>query len=285
MSRPSIDQRFWRLDKPECEDDYSNVFINGLAEYTYGIPGIDCPRCGPWGGLRTLPVECPAKFRTDRRLANRWPLPVEEHARLCSELETALREETADLVLEPGDSFQPLVFDIPCKPTLDFYWCRFFEPVVARRVRDLFVKHSVTGISFHEVRLRRAGTLPAKSDPPIAETGEPEDIFDAIAIEPHPEKLGPFFETLVDGPLVDADRASLPTCEICGLEKHPEYEGEEWLIKMDEDRPNVMSLSAVRSTDVFRARSVGLVISERVHELVTANSLTNCLLTELELVP
>src|SRR5882762_2113338 len=104
--------KFWRIDAPEYEDGYNrHLFINGVGSHPFALPGYSCELCGGKAGQRILPIECPIKFRKERMLRDRWPIPFEKYQSLSSRLQAELRKEGFSENLRPGDSFQPAILE------------------------------------------------------------------------------------------------------------------------------------------------------------------------------
>lgn len=82
---------FWRIENPII-DYYKSIFINGLIEYQYSVPGVECLDCNDaWAGSRVLDVQCPVKMKDRVEMNQRWPITVKKHKKLCEELKAELK--------------------------------------------------------------------------------------------------------------------------------------------------------------------------------------------------
>jgi len=147
--------KFWRLEQPEYESDYEQIYVNGELEHPFSLPGVSCDVCGQsWGGSRILPYECPEEMRENKHLTNAWPIPLQEHKVLQEQVLTKLAESGASICrLEPGDTFQPGYLDIPSRPRADFLWPTLGSFVVSERIKNLLVKHWAGRAVFRNMHL------------------------------------------------------------------------------------------------------------------------------------
>ncbi|KAF0244113.1 MAG: hypothetical protein FD180_2822 [Planctomycetota bacterium] len=213
---------FWNLSKPDYKSDYQHSFVNGALEHPFGVPGIECSRCGAtWGGSRVLPIDCPSALRRRRHLRERWPLPDAEHRRLREEIQSAVRKRGQECPsLRPGDDLQPGILDIPSLPRFDFLWCRLGTVVVSERVRGVIQSVCRTGVSFAPVKLRKVGKREATIPAPIPESGEPEDIIKEAQPVRRKSHIGPYYEMIVERESKSPPGGHpVSTCSECGRDK------------------------------------------------------------------
>jgi hypothetical protein len=191
--------KFWRLEEPEYESDYHQIYINGDLEHPFGLPGVECDVCGQTsGGSRILPYECPADLRGHKNLTVRWAIPLEEFKQLRQEV---LREfKTAGVPvskLQPGDDFQPCYLDVPSKPRADFLWPSLGSLLVSERMKDLLTEYCADDIACCPAQLRKIGRNEAKLPVPIPTTGEPADMIKEVPSARSVSDVGPYFEVCI----------------------------------------------------------------------------------------
>lgn len=263
---------FWRLEAPDYRSDYKHTYINGHLEHPFGMPGVDCHVCNAtWGGGRTLSHECPPALRTRGHLTDRWPIPLEQHRALQSEVLTHFRAAGVELAdLRPGDDFQPCHLDVPSRPRADFLWSSVGTVVVADRIKSVLENEGMSGVSFCPVHLRKIGkrqpTLPA----PMPSTGEPEDLILELPLQREPSSVGPYFEMVV---LTESryppGGGPLSICSGCG---RPTSNAQR--------RRLVMRTSMWRGADIFHlATTRHIVVTEPVKRMLQSLRATNVRLT------
>src|SRR5690242_15338356 len=101
-------QRFWNLRDAKLGE--RDIWVNGLATPESHVPGVECSVCGrTWGGRRQLPFECPAKIQDELKIlhAKGSVLPLEAFLFCTALWRGTLRQLGNDIVLQPGDNFQP----------------------------------------------------------------------------------------------------------------------------------------------------------------------------------
>lgn len=190
---------FWKLEQPDYESDYQQVYINGFVEHPFSLPGIECDTCGQtWGGSRILPYECPLNMRNDRNIREAWPVSLEQHKVLQIKILEGLKAQGISISeLLPGDAFQPCYLDIPSEPTADFLWASLGSLVVSEKIKRVLMKHCPGDISCCDVVPRKIGKGKPKSPPPAPSTGEPEDIINEVPLKTLDSYSKPYFEICI----------------------------------------------------------------------------------------
>jgi len=261
------EMQFWRLSAPEYESDYHDAYINGSLEHPYGLPGVRCDVCGEtWGGTRVLPFECPEQLRSRRELQDGQPLDGPVHRALRSELAALLTERGHHVDLRPGDDLQPSFLDVPSCATADFLWASFGSVVVSNRVRNILGDIAGSHVHFVPVELRSVGTGDPQEDPPIPDSGEPEDLFDEIEILEDTSAVGPYWEMIVESESgLPRGVPQLDVCEGCG---RPSYDSRERVLVM---RPEMW-----RGAPIFTfATTLWIIVTEDVRQKLVDLNATN----------
>jgi hypothetical protein len=195
----AMTRKFWRLDSPDYDSDYSHSYINGSLEHSFGLPGVCCDVCGAtWAGSRVLARECPLGLRQHKNLLQGWPISRTDHANLQQEVMAAFGIQGKPFVdLQPGDEFQPCFLEVPSRPRADFLWPSLGSFLVADRIRDVLLERCQTDVSIWPVSLRKIGKLSAELPPPMPSTGEPEDIINEVPLMEDPAGAGNYSEVLI----------------------------------------------------------------------------------------
>ena len=65
---------FWKISAHNYGANGFNrgLVVNGVCEHSFRVPGVECSECTSWGGGGILPIECPEKFKRNKRLLNSW---------------------------------------------------------------------------------------------------------------------------------------------------------------------------------------------------------------------
>lgn len=80
------------------------------AGHRWGLPGLDCPKCGVWTGRLPLPAFDLSKFSREDELRSGWAAKPSEFETLVKELRTFLGASLDGRIrLSPGTYFGPLV--------------------------------------------------------------------------------------------------------------------------------------------------------------------------------
>lgn len=257
--------------------DYQHVYVDGLGNHPYGIPGVACDACGEtWSSWRILPWGCPPAFQTGHRIRRtaRSPgvLPIAEHLRLRHELRTALAATGQDPgELRPSDKFQPLIAEFPSRPNASFHWCVLGSVVTSAAVRRCFEEEGVTGVTFCPVDIRFVGKADPSAKPPRPRTGEPEDVLMEVKPESDPAAFGPLYEMVVTEEAGRSpDLRVISHCATCGREAFdgPPYRKE-----------TTVTPEMLPRTDVF-LYGLHIVVSQRVADLIRHHRFTNVALEE-----
>ena len=190
--------KFWILDRPDCTD-YDHSLINGSLEHPFALPGVKCSVCGETsGGMRILPITCPAALRRRKQLTNPWPIPLKAHKTLQNLVRREFAKQGVKLgALFPGDSFQPSYLSVPSRPRVDFLWSSLGSLVVSQRVKTVFEQCALNDVAFSEVKMRKIGRREAKLPAPIPSTGEPEDLINELPLLTSIAGLEPYYEVII----------------------------------------------------------------------------------------
>ena len=267
-------RRVWEMSDPGY-GDYRHIFVDGLAEHPFGVPGIDCPECSSWGGCRVLSVECPARFREHDNVRSRWPIPIKAHCELRTEIEEELTAQGCEVELRPGDSFQPIEVDFPTTPILDFFWPSLML-VVSERARQLFERNGVRGVEFCPAVIRQVGKAYPFDRIVLPESGEPEDLIEIAEKEKEPERFGPLYEMVISAQSARPRIAKvLSSCKLCGREE---------LSYPNENDKFTLTKELIPDADVFfLADTLYRIVTDKVKAIVEDNQLTNTQFTEMKL--
>jgi len=265
--------QFWRLRKPDYDSDYKRSYINGQLEHPFGLPGVRCDVCRQtWGGQRILPFELPASLRNKKHLKERWPISLEQHQALQTEVHNEFRRVgIAAPTLRPGDDFQPCYLDIPSRPRADLIWGSLASVVISERVRQLLDSLKISSVSYSPVTLRKIGKRESRLPAPIPSTGEPEDIIHEVQLLSSTDSIGPYFELVIQSESGYAPRAEpLSVCSGCGRATFPDTEAR-----------FVMVDSMWKGADIFfLASTLYIVVTDRVR-----HALQNLRATNVEFEP
>jgi len=163
----------------------------------------------------------------------------DEYERIETKIRTELKKVYYNDKLYPGAYFQPNEMKIPSNPYFDFLWPYMGCPVVSKRVKRIIEGFNLSNVFFFPVNFEKIGERKPKGRPPMPDSGEPEDIIDAVKLISKPNMNKNYFEMVIRG------ASKLPPggepkriCEGCGRkfldnEKrnivfHPEmWEGQE----------------------------------------------------------
>lgn len=253
---------YW-LKVPMYETVHEHYWKNGSGGHPIGMPGISCPRCGPWGGSRILTFVAPREVRQLPALRSRRPLPLAEFDVLRSRVQATLRaEQQVDVALEPGDSFQPLHLRFVRPPQHGVLWPILGNPVVTEPVRRLFEENEVTGLVFREAIVERVGDSGHAGRQTIPATEEPEDLLEYFPAQK--DWGGRLFEAVVTSN-TEGLEVQYETCSVCGRRAPTENSG---LSSGD--------LLGTPETDVFHlGHTLRIGVSRRVRDLFVANRIPN----------
>jgi hypothetical protein len=258
--------RFWRLEKPHY-DDYGAIFVNGVLEHPFGLPGVRCHLCGAtWSGTRVLPVDLPPSFRSRTEFCEGSPIDAVSHERLRSELLSALRQAGSPVDgLRPGDDFQPCYLDIPSFPEFDFLWSSLASVVVSERIRTAFASAGIDGVAFAPVEFRKVGRASASMPAPIPMSGEPEDLLLDLPDARTADRHTSYYEMVVTAESALPRGVSADNTCACGRLQYD-----------NESRELIMRDDMWQGADVFLlATTLWIVVTDRVRSLITELEATN----------
>jgi len=225
-------------------------FINGYAEHPYGLPGIECNKCGQiWSNVRVLPYSCPEQFKSKKEVLIGSPIPSSDHRLLQQDILHALNKGGLGVKeLGPGDDFQPVFLDIKTKPKADFLWSALGSVLVSERIKVVFENQKVSGITFVPVIMRKVGNKNFKY---------PFDIIsDNIT----------YFEMIINTSSKYPPGAEIHnTCDSCGRE---EFDSSKRKIEMNSDMWN--------GEDVFFLNTtLWIIVTNKVKAIIEDLKATN----------
>ncbi|MHC9542888.1 MAG: double-CXXCG motif protein [Vulcanimicrobiota bacterium] len=268
--------KFWRLESPIYPSDYYSSYLNGDLEHPYALPGINCNVCGStWSGHRILPFACPAALRYKKELLEGWPISVESHKKLQTEIFSHLSQEEKNAIekLMSGDLFQPCYLDVPSTPRADFLWCSLGSLIVSERIKLSIEKMNIHNIRFSDVILRKIGSREAKLPPPVPPSGEPEDIINIVPHLSSNKSIGPYYELIimnVSGLPPGGEPVTI--CSTCGREEFNE-----------EARQLVMTQSMWKGDDIFfLATTLQIIITDPLKRQIEKLNPTNIVFSKVE---
>ena len=265
--------KFWRAEAPWLEEKH--IFVNGLANTSHGVRGVECSTCGlTWGGGRILPFFCPPEFAGREITSETWPQSDSAFRALKSRVDPVVRAMGyPDFELRPADRFQPFYIEVCSRPRYDFLWSFLFSAFVSQRVYNLFREEQVTGVTLCEAVLRKVGRFEPTDTPPAATNGEYEELIDEILLEEHPERFGPYYQMAVTAEsAVSPEMGDPEICPSCGHKVYADYEC-----------PPTLTPDLVPDADIFlQARTSSIIVNKRVHDLITKRHLTNVTLEKVE---
>jgi len=201
------------------------------------------------------------------------------------------------LWLAPGSNFADKVFTIGCPPPFHFMWAALYGPTIKHEVKETLANNHVTGITFHEVDIAFVGKgepyeIPFLHTFPYIEPSEVLGYFlstgklneddlkhdvEVTPVEPrdNPQSYGPLYYMRVSHSGPDwRDWKAPPTCTYCGCREFPQKP--EGLVF---GREHILD-----GHDIFLSGIVpGIVVSEKVHDIIMDHKFTNCHLRELPL--
>lgn len=181
--------KFYILERPESRSDYADIWINGMGSTVCRFPAMGCFVCGEPAPLndRIWPHRLPERLENDPRMRSFWPIPEADHLALRTEVQEAMNAAYPGMAqLQGGESFPPIEWVVPSRPDSDIFWGYLKAPIVSARIADAMRDAGVTGITFIPVDDVRCGIRPASQEPPIPESGEPEDLDKWATRKPEP---------------------------------------------------------------------------------------------------
>jgi hypothetical protein len=191
--------RFWKIKMPDYDCESPPIYINGLLEHPFILPGIRCDVCGEsWGGSRILPYQCPKIFQQNTELTTLSPIHRSEHEALQKKLlKEILIEGDPFVALRPGDRLQPCYLDVPSRPRADFLWSTVGSLVVSERIKNVLVECCGSDIAVSPVTNRKIGKWETHFIPPRPSTGESEDLINEVPLLKDTSRVGPYFEIII----------------------------------------------------------------------------------------
>lgn len=109
-------------------------FSEGVVKPILTIPGLKCPACTTYRGMRRIPRKCPdeiASFLSDRPPG---PMSLQEFKTLHS-IWAKVRDEDDPATLQPGDIFSPLKWTPPKNASSrKLFWPQFSNVVSTRQL-------------------------------------------------------------------------------------------------------------------------------------------------------
>lgn len=171
--------KFFRMHEPRNSSDYQHTWINGAAEPTCGLPGVECSVCGRTGGLGggLVPYRLPDELERELSALDYFPIPEADHGALRARIEEALRKSHPDMGPLPGGAlFSPVTWKVPSRPDGDIFWADLDFPIVSGRVAAALRSLGAAGFDLIPIDEVRCGKRSAAKKAPIPASGEPEDL-------------------------------------------------------------------------------------------------------------
>ncbi|MBN1852508.1 MAG: hypothetical protein JW829_07275 [Pirellulales bacterium] len=288
-------EKLWHI----FEADTANVeFNNGIGQHPFGLPGVNCPKCGPNSGFRRLPFECPPEIRDEVMAVYKRNacLPVDEFQRHTDRWQAILRDRGFNKSLNPGDDFQPFIWETLTPPHLDYYWL-LHTFIVSQRIADIIKDNQVAGVTLHPVVLARVGLLRSIESEEIpweywSKCNEPEDMYDVVPHADDPSVFGQFYTLVIahdtrESTLIDELGDRIKKCPICGYIKM----SQQIEIEINKQRSyfrkrNILPKRYTFPVDIFRSHIYysGFIVRERVYELLKDVGFRNCRTRQISVV-
>lgn len=265
--------KFYVLGQPESRSDYADIWINGMGRTLCGFPGMECSVCGESAPLneRIWPHRLPERLENDPRMRSFWPIPEADHLALRAEVQDAMNAAYPGMAqLQGGERFPPIEWVVPSRPESDFFWGLLEGPIVSARVADAMPDAGVTGIAFSPVDDVRCGIGPASREPPIPESGEPEDLVEWANSKPEPGQQFFVMEVASEGNYT-VNMREQTLCPACGR-REVERSGD-WHVWED---------SIWNGQDVFHFPTTQwIIVTEKVANLLSVLNVDNVSLREI----
>ncbi len=122
----------------------------GYLEYEYKMPGVACPFCGAWIGLRVLSMSLPDDAKALISKCSSKPVSPAEFLDLKQICEALIQEQPLDL--EPGDRFQPAQWMTEVSPNDSaIQWLFDSEVIASSKFAGDLIAAKVSGIDLHKV--------------------------------------------------------------------------------------------------------------------------------------
>lgn len=107
----------------------------GFVRSRISVPGLSCPECGTWTGMRRIPQPCPPEIQNFIRGQKQSPMSLLALSQL-NEIWSQVRSPSSPELLYPGDMFSPVQW-APPKIGRDLYWPQYSNVVSSSRLFDL----------------------------------------------------------------------------------------------------------------------------------------------------
>lgn len=262
--------KHYMLSRPKIADDAKRIDLNGLGNFKYALPGVECNVCGEaWTGHRILPFSCPETFQKNKYLTEPCCISLDHFNKLKQSIENYLIANGLDIELLPGDSFLPMQLKFSSEPISDFLWPSPGTIVVPGKVRELFMQSNITGMTYCESVVQKVGD---KTRGMRGQATEPEDSIDLTARHKREIEFSPLFQLVLTSPSVrPVGFEVISKCEACGFE---EFSGG--------DEEVVLDTSTPLKSDIFQIEgSLYIAINQKLADLIVSSKLTNCEIHEI----
>lgn len=269
-------RKLWQIS-PKCRDGY--------AESPFSVPGVSCPFCDSWAGLRKLSIECPVELREELEfVAQQTPcLPLDKFNQYVDRWNAVISKHGHAVKLLPGDRFQPTIWQIPTSPQYEIYW-PFLSIILHDNQVSKFREAGLQGVSFHQVINGKVGDDRTIEDLPEPEN-EPEDVLDQVPPVADPIRFGSFSEMLIETETIseyrDAESTLVMKCDACGYDRYEQSIDQKKQLSHYRRSRTIPNRYAPQS-DIFLSHIFpGFVVSQRGFECLSQNALANCNVKEL----
>lgn len=284
--------KLWLITRTSEKNDYRLFYRNGMTESPYGIPGVNCNKCGNRWAIRTqMPIQCPPEierkvFETRQKIAN---MRLEELKPLLHKWQNVVDQTHPEVILKPGRDFQPISWSVPSFPEADFY-SHIGSSIVSTRFKKIVEENKLTGLLFFPVILKSVGIdQPEEELPDEDDYVEPIDLLKACPKLKNPNDAGRFINVLPQFYSYDEIRLKesilVRSCEDCGYKR---YELPDSVTKRNEYyRENRLFLrSHIPDFDIFDSYvySMDLVLTPKAYEALADCKLCNYEFQELTVV-
>lgn len=201
-----------------------------------------------------------------------WPIPESDFAELRSSVLEALRRDHPELdQLEIGASFPPIEWEVPTRPEGKVFWAALEGPILAADLADALKSLGATGAHLIPVDGIRSGERSPEEEPPIPDSGEPEDLLD-LATKSHDDSQNFSFLSVVAEGRLNASLREHLACPGCGFVQVDRERG--WRIWQDDMSPGC---------DFFHyPTTLWIIVTNRVADLLRELAVKNVELIPLE---
>lgn len=249
-----VKSKFYRMIHPNYKSMRQEESINGYADHPYGLPGVECSKCGEtWSSTKILSYQMPEKLMNMSELNT--------PGAVCEDKQNKLQEiilEELDIFKEerlfPGNEFQPVYLDIPCEPKADFLWSTLGSVLISERILNALNENKISGFANFPVIKRKVGNRVIKY---------PFEV---------PEISSNYFELIITSNSKRPPGADIISiCKGCGREEYDE-----------KSRKIIMKPDMWNGADIFFLNTtLWIIVTEKVKNLIESMKATNIVFEEI----